>query len=403
MRLPFQSIFFKQLEKLIYGQLIIHQGSQQWIFGEKDSNELTVHLRIINPDFYRGIVLGGSLQAAQQFISGYWEVDDLTLLLRLILRNSALMNNFEAGFTRLFGFFRHIWHQFQRNTPSGSRRNIAQHYDLSNDFFQLFLDKNQMYSSAIFPHKDADLDAAAEHKLEVICQKLALKPGDQIIEIGTGWGGFAIHAAKYYGCHVTSTTISQQQYQFASQRILDLGLSQQITLKLQDYRQLSGQYDKLVSIEMIEAVGHQYYKTFFKICDKLLKPNGEMLIQSITIQDQAFHRAKKLIDFIKYYICPGSCIPSITALTNALTQASQMKIIHLEDIGFHYASTLKHWQDRFNLRLSEVKTLGFDEQFIRMWQYYLSYCEAGFAEGYLGDVHLHCVKQRQSPVIAVNG
>ena len=154
---------------------------------------------------------------------------------------------------------------------------------------------------------------------------------------------------------------------------------------------------------MIEAVGHQYYKTFFKICDKLLKPNGEMLIQAITIQDQAFHRAKKLIDFIKYYIFPGSCIPSITALTNALTQASQMKIIHLEDIGFHYASTLKHWQDRFNLRLSEVKTLGFDEQFIRMWQYYLSYCEAGFAEGYLGDVHLHCVKQRQSPVIAVNG
>ena len=388
-----QRLFFKQLQNLQYGRLDIQQDTQTWSFGQQhDTAPNTVTIRILNPDFYRGILVGGSLSAAEMFILGYWETDDLTMLLRLMLRNQVLMTHFERGMVKVIGLWRLMRHQFRRNHISGSRRNIAQHYDLSNEFFALFLDENMMYSSAIFPDETADLETAATHKLDVICQKLALKEGDSVMEIGSGWGGFALHAAKHYGCNIVTTTISKQQYDLAAQRIKAHQLGHKITLLQQDYRQLSGKYDKLVSIEMIEAVGHQYYQQFFKHCDRLLKPNGQMLIQAITIQDQAFHKAKKEVDFIKKYIFPGSCIPSVTALNNAMTRASQMKLFQLDDIGFDYAKTLKLWRERFHQQQAAITALGFDDRFIRMWHYYFSYCEAGFAEGYLSDVHLHCVK-----------
>jgi cyclopropane-fatty-acyl-phospholipid synthase len=283
-------------------------------------------------------------------------------------------------------------HKFRLNHIKGSRRNIAQHYDLNNDFFSLFLDKNMMYSSAIFPDENSDLETGSNHKLDIICQKLKLQSTDTVLEIGTGWGGFALYAAENYGCKVVTTTISQQQYDLAKQRIVDKKLEHQITLLNKDYRHLTGTYDKIVSIEMIEAVGHQYYNTFFANCSALLKPRGQMLIQAITIQDQAFERAKNEVDFIKQSIFPGSCIPSVTALLAAMTRSSDLRLFHLEDIGLHYAKTLKLWRQRFSQNQEQVINLGFNNNFINLWNFYLCYCEAGFAEGYLGDMHLHFVK-----------
>jgi cyclopropane-fatty-acyl-phospholipid synthase len=236
-----------------------------------------------------------------------------------------------------------------------------------------------MYSCGIFPTPGSTLEEASLYKLDKICQKLDLKSGDKIVEIGTGWGGFAIHAAENYGCEIVTTTISQK-------------LDKKITLLQQDYRKLEGKYDKLVSIEMIEAVGHQYFNTFFKRCGDLLKSDGQMLLQAITIQDQVYERVKNNVDFIKRYIFPGSCLPSVTASVNAITASSDMRVFHLEDIGWHYAKTLASWRDNFLSNKSKVLGLGFDENTIRLWEYYFSYCEAGFAEGYISDIQMLCLK-----------
>lgn len=388
-----RKILFKRLSTLRVGLLTIKEGQESWTFGDQRApSELTAVIRVLSPNFYWASIIGGSLGAADAFIQKEWETDDLTMLLRLFLRNEITRNYQETSRFKLAKMWRWVIHQFNRNNINGSRRNIAQHYDLSNEFFSLFLDENMMYSSAIFPTENADLDTAARHKLDVICQRLDLKSSDTVLEIGTGWGGFALHAAEHYGCKVVTTTISQQQYDLAKQRILEKNLNEQITLLKQDYRDLTGVYDKIVSIEMIEAVGHQYYSTFFSRCATLLKPNGQMLIQAITIQDQAFERAKHEVDFIKRSIFPGSCIPSVTALLNAMTSASDLRLFHLEDIGLHYAKTLRLWRERFLQARKDVLALGFDDAFIRLWTFYFSYCEAGFAEGYLGDMHFHFVK-----------
>ena len=388
-----QKILFMRLSKLKIGLLTIQDGQESWTFGDpRVPSELNAVIRVISPNFYWNSLFGGSLGAADSFIQKRWETEDLTTLLRLFLRNEITQNYQERSRFKLANWWRWVIHQFKRNNMKGSRRNIAKHYDLSNQFFGLFLDKKMMYSSAIFPTDNADLDTASRHKLDVICQRLDLKPSDTVLEIGTGWGGFALHAAEHYGCKVVTTTISQQQYDLAKQRISEKNLNGQITLLKQDYRDLTGIYDKIVSIEMIEAVGHQYYATFFSSCATLLKPNGQMLIQAITIQDQAFDRAKHEVDFIKRSIFPGSCIPSVTSLLTAMTQASDLRLFHLEDIGLHYAKTLQIWRERFFQAKEQVLPLGFDNAFIRLWDFYFSYCEAGFAEGYLGDMHLHFVK-----------
>ena len=267
-------------------------------------------------------------------------------------------------------------------------KNILAHYDLGNDFYALFLDETMTYSCGIFEREDSTLKEASEAKYDRICRKLMLTTGDQVLEIGTGWGGFAVHAAGNYGVHVTTATISDEQHQFAQNRIKAAGLEDRITLLKSDYRDLSGKFDKLVSIEMIEAVGHHFYATFFRTCSRLLKDDGMMALQAITIGDQIFDRHRRSVDFIKRYIFPGSCIPSITAISNAIARATDLRLVHLEDITPHYARTLSEWRRRFFANLDKVREMGYSDTFIRMWEYYLCYCEGGFAERYIGDVQM---------------
>jgi cyclopropane-fatty-acyl-phospholipid synthase len=276
--------------------------------------------------------------------------------------------------------------QLRRNTLKGSRRNIGAHYDLNNDLFELFLDDTMMYSCGIFQRPDTSLHEASEAKLERICQILQLKESDHLLEIGTGWGSFAIHAAKHYGCRVTTATISRQQYDYARQRVIDAGLEDRITLLFQDYRELDGNYDKLVSIEVIEAIGHDYFDTYFRKFSDLLKPDGMMMLQSITIADQRYPVAKKSVDFIQHYISPGGCLLSVAALSDSIARKIDMRIFYLEDIGQHYAITLRHWRERFFARIDKIRHLGYSERFIRMWNYYLSYCEGGFRQHSIGNV-----------------
>ena len=273
-----------------------------------------------------------------------------------------------------------LMHSFNANTRDGSRKNISAHYDLGNEFFELFLDPTMMYSAAMYPGKEATLEQAAVHKLDRMCQKLELGPGDHLLEIGTGWGGMAIHAAKHYGCHVTTTTISKEQFDYAKARVEAEGLSDQITLLLEDYRDLSGQYDKLVSIEMIEAVGHEYYDSYFSKCSELLKPEGLMAIQAITIADQRYDYARKSVDFIQRYIFPGGCLPSNAIIADKVANKTDMQIVNIEDITEHYADTLQDWRQRFFDQLEAVRKQGFDDVFCRMWDFYLAYCEGGFRE-----------------------
>jgi cyclopropane-fatty-acyl-phospholipid synthase len=309
-----------------------------------------------------------------------------------MVRNQSLLDNIEGSLARLTTPIQHWLHRYNRNTQEGSRRNISAHYDLGNDFFKLMLDPTMMYSSGIFETSTSTLEQASIAKLERICQKLELNANDHLLEIGTGWGGFAIYAAQHYGCRITTTTISQQQYELAIERIEQAGLTDKITVLLSDYRDLQGQYDKLVSIEMIEAVGHQFYDTYFGQCSRLLKPNGMMLLQAITITDQRYAAAVKSVDFIQRYIFPGSCIPSVTSMLDSLTRATDFRLFNLEDIGPHYATTLARWRDNFFAHITEVRKLGYPQAFIRMWEFYLCYCEGGFEERALGDVHMLLVK-----------
>ena len=258
-----------------------------------------------------------------------------------------------------------------------------------------------MYSSAVFEQPGMTLEQASIAKLDRICRKLALHAGDHVVEIGTGWGGFALHAARHYGCRVTTTTISRAQYELAVARVAAAGLSDKITVLLKDYRELEGKFDKLVSIEMIEAVGHQYYEEYFRTCARLLEPDGMALIQAITIADQRYEAARRSVDFIQRYIFPGSCIPSVTALLASITRASDLRLFHLEDIGPHYARTLAAWRHAFMRNLDQVRALGYPEEFIRMWEFYLCYCEGGFEERVLGDAQLLLVKpgNRRSAIV----
>jgi cyclopropane-fatty-acyl-phospholipid synthase len=382
-------------------ELVIQEGPERLRFGQRDhdtqSNSpalLRAHIRILNPQMWTATATNGSVGIAESFMDGHWVVDDVVSLIRIFVRNRDVLDRMEGGLARFGQWLLKVWHQKRRNTEAGSKRNIAEHYDLSNALFKTFLDPTMMYSSAIFKSADEDLNVAAVRKLDRICQKLDLQPSDHLLEIGTGWGGFALHAAKHYGCKITTTTISEEQYQLASARVAEAGLSDRITLLQQDYRALEGSFDKVVSIEMIEAIGHQYLNTYFGKIASLLKPNGLALIQAITIEDSRYAQALKEVDFIKRYIFPGSFIPSITAMLGACTAASDMKLIHLEDIGPSYAHTLKAWRERFNAALDEVKKLGFDDRFIRMWNFYLAYCEGGFIERSIGDVHLLLAKPR---------
>jgi cyclopropane-fatty-acyl-phospholipid synthase len=355
-----------------------------------DTLRATVHVH--DAAFYRAIAANGSVGAGEAYIDGHWSCDDLPALIRMLVRNRDLLDAMETGTAWLGGLAMRAWNVLRRNTRRGSRGNIAAHYDLGNDFFRTFLDDNLMYSSAIFAGADESLESASTRKLARICTKLALHPADRVIEIGSGWGGFALYAAKHHGCHVTTTTISRAQYDLARERVHAAGLDSCVEVLLEDYRDLSGRYDKLVSIEMIEAIGHQYLDTYFAKVGALLKSDGMALIQAITIEDHRYAQALRAVDFIKRHVFPGSFIPSISAMLGAAARSTDLKLYNLEDIGPSYATTLAAWRERFHKARMQVRGLGYDERFLRLWDFYLAYCEGGFRERSVGNVQMLLVK-----------
>jgi cyclopropane-fatty-acyl-phospholipid synthase len=375
-----------RLARLCHGSLVLREGAETCRFGGGDGPE--VEVQVHDSAFYAELAFGGSVGAGESYMLGHWSASNLTAVMRLLLRNRRAMDTLEGGIARISTPLRTAAHWLHRNTRAGSRRNISAHYDIGNDFYRLFLDDTMMYSCALFERPGMTLAEAQAAKLDTVCRKLELGPRDHVLEIGTGWGGFALHAAGRYGCKVTTTTISPSQHALAEERIRAAGLQHRITVLQKDYRDLDGTYDKLVSIEMIEAVGHQYYGEFFARCAALLAPGGHMLLQAINIADRRYERARREVDFIKRYIFPGCCIPSVTALAGAMTASSDLRIVHLEDIGLHYATTLARWRENFIGNGMRVRALGYPDSFIRMWEFYLCYCEGGFAERALGDVQM---------------
>lgn len=391
----FRRLLARSLEGLQEGQLVVSDALGEQRFGQADAHcPLSVRVEVTDPEFYRLAVSRGHIGVAEAYMAGLWRCDHLTDLIRLFVRNRAAMEAMEGGLAWLAQPLFRLYHWSRRNTRAGSRANIAAHYDLGNDFYRLFLDETMMYSCAVYPQAQSSLAEASRYKLECICQKLALQPEDHLLEIGTGWGEMAIHAARHYGCRVTTTTISQEQYKLALARVVDAGLEDRITVLCEDYRDLRGQYDKLVSVEMIEAVGHQFLDNYIQTCSRLLKPQGIMLLQSITIADQHYEAAKRYGDFIQRYIFPGGFLPSVAALSDAVARVSDMRLFHLEDIGPHYARTLRDWRERFFASLEQVRELGFSDTFVRMWEFYLCYCEGGFLERHIGTVQVLLVKPR---------
>jgi cyclopropane-fatty-acyl-phospholipid synthase len=385
---------FAVLDRIQTGRLIIEDGEGSRIFGNDSENDaLTAIVQIHDSRAYRDIVLRGTIGAGEAYMLGYWSSPVLVKLIRLMVINMQLVEQLDSNTslgTRLSSLLLRF---LNANTRRGSRRNIGAHYDLGNDFFRLFLDPQMMYSAAIYPHENSTLEEAAVHKLDTVCRKLQLQPGDHLLEIGTGWGGMALHAARHYGCRVTTTTISRKQFEFASARVRAEGLGHRITVLLKDYRELEGEYDKLVSIEMVEAVGHQFYSEFFRRCNALLKPQGIMVMQAITIPDQRFEQATRSVDFIQKYIFPGGCLPSNEVVARHIAADTDMQMTQFQDITADYARTLAHWRERFHAHLPQIREQGFDETFIRMWEFYLCYCEGGFRENVIGTAQFSFAKR----------
>ncbi|HEX7816734.1 cyclopropane-fatty-acyl-phospholipid synthase family protein [Dyella sp.] len=388
-----------QMSALRHGKLILHDalGTVETGTPSQALGDPLVTLHIRDMRFYRAVAANGSVGAGEAYGDGYWSCDNLVELIRLLVRNRDLLDSMETGLARLGGWAMRAWHVWRRNTRQGSRRNIAAHYDLGNDFFRLFLSDDLMYSSALW-HNGDTLEQASQRKLDAICHKLDLRPGIRLVEIGTGWGGLAIHAASRFGCDVTTTTLSVEQHALAVQRVREAGLEHRVTVLLKDYRDLEGRYDRLVSIEMIEAIGAAYMETYFAKLTNLLTPDGLALVQAITIEDHRYQQALRSVDFIKRHIFPGSFIPSVQAMLSAKTRASDLALVHMEDFGLSYARTLQAWRERFLAQLTQVRSQGFDERFIRLWEFYLAYCEGGFRERSIGVCHLLLARPQARPV-----
>ena len=375
------------------GSLALHDGTETFRFGSTDDpTQPHAEVHVHDSGLYRQMLSGGSIATGEAYMQGAWSSPDLVAVMRLFSANLATLELIESSQSWLATLALKISHALNRNTHSGSRKNIAAHYDLGNDFFQLFLDPTMMYSSAVFPTADTSLEDASIAKLDELCHQLELRSSDHLLEIGTGWGGMAIHAARNYGCRVTTTTISREQYQHACEQVKQAGLEDRVTVLCEDYRNLTGSYDKLVSIEMIEAVGHAFYSNYFQRCSELLKPEGKMVIQAITIADQRYDAARKAVDFIQRYIFPGGSLPSVAVIADHLARDTDMQMIHLRDITPDYALTLAHWRERFMAAQEAVQEQGFDQTFIRMWEFYLAYCEGGFRERIIGTVQLAFAK-----------
>ncbi len=390
-----KKIFFKLLNGITHGVIKLDDNEGHYVFGhQKEKDDLIATITIKHPSAYRTILLGGSVGAGKSYIDGEWDTDNLQRLIELIIKNDSLFNNIESPIARLFSLMRTIGYKLKINSIRRVKENILAHYDLGNDFFNLILDPSMMYSCALYTPSDISLEEASKNKIQAICTALQLQPTDHILEIGTGWGGFACFAAQKYGCKVTTTTISEKQYLYVQEKIKQLGLSNQIQLLKEDYRRLSGQYDKVVSIEMIEAVGHKYFDAFFHQCNELLKPEGLFFLQAIVINDQAYEAAKDEVDFIKRYIFPGGCLPSVFSINRSIASKTNLQLLSFEDIGGHYVATLNDWHKRLLANKNEILAQGFTESFIRMWEFYFCYCAAGFQTNYISDIHALWRKRR---------
>jgi len=369
------------------GQLTITDAHGEWHLGVPAADGLRVRLTVVRDRLWRRVTFGGLLAATEAYMDGDWEVDDLTGLARLFARNIDQVTSLDSGLGRLIQPFAALQHRLARNDRRGSKKNIAAHYDLGTDFFELMLDETMAYSSGVFETPAATLEEASRAKFDRLCRKLALHAGDHLLEIGTGWGGLAIHAAREYGCRVTTTTISAQQHAHATERVAKAGLSDRVSVLLTDYRDLTGRFSKLVSVEMIEAVGAEFFATFFRACADRLEPDGVMALQAITVADQRFDAARRSPDFIKHHVFPGSCIPSIAALLEASRRRSDLRLVDLEDFTLDYARTLAAWQQNLKRNIDAVKSMT-TERFRRLWFLYLSYCEGGFHERHTGLVQM---------------
>lgn len=383
-----KSIFLGVLQRLPNGAMTIKENGQ--VVGEYGNKEHDLYaiVNILSPEAYPKLLFGGSIASGETFTDKLWDTPNLTDVIRIFARNLPMLDEWEKRFKWLTMPANKIGHFANRNSAEQAKRNISAHYDLGNKLYTKFLDRSMMYSAAIYPDSNASLAEAQQHKLHTICEKLQLKETDHLVEIGTGWGGLAVHAAKHYGCKVTTTTISEEQHAYAQAWIDKEGLGDKVTLLKRDYRLLEGQYDKLVSIEMIEAVGKKYLPTFFKKCASLLKPDGLMLLQSIIIDDRRYESYADSVDFIQKYIFPGGHLPSQFVINQQLRKHTDMSIADVQDIGLDYAQTLRDWFDAFMMQKQALAEDGYDERFMRMWQYYLNYCEGGFLERAISTVQL---------------
>lgn len=398
-----RSVLETRLSTLRRGTLLIEDEGHRMRFGTDAPGELAARLHVRDPRAYGFTLLGGSVGAGEAYVNGWWDSPDVTAVCRLFARNVHALQSLDSGWSRLSAPALKAAHALNKNTRSGSARNISAHYDLGNDLFQLFLDETLTYSSGVFERESASMADASRAKLDRACRKLRLSAADHVLEIGTGWGSFALHAAEHYGCRVTTTTISKNQFELARERVAAAGLSDRITVLLEDYRDLHGRYDKLASIEMIEAVGHHYLDQFFRKTSDLLEPDGAMLLQAITIKEQLYERSRDEVDFVKKYIFPGSCLLSASAISSAVARVTDLNVFHVEELGPHYAETLRRWRARFEENAGRIRALGYDERFMRLWRYYLCYCEASFEERYTGLAQWLLTKPdcRRAPIAPV--
>jgi cyclopropane-fatty-acyl-phospholipid synthase len=376
-----------QMRRIQVGAITWESNGVSQVLGNPN-DPLKATITIDNPAFYKQLAFRGSLGAGESYVKGDWRCDDLTQLMQIIIKNESILNTLDKRWAALGTLLRSLKNRLSHNHVKRNKKNILAHYDLSNALFERFLDPSMLYSSAIFANEEQSLEAAQHNKLRLICERLALKPTDHLLEIGTGWGALALYAAQEYGCQVTTTTISEAQYTHTEDLIKQRGLQDRITLCRQDYRHLTGSYDKIVSIEMIESIGHHYFTRYFKTCDHLLKKGGTLLLQAITMNDQEYPRYKQELDFIKAYIFPGGCLPCIAQMARDMQKHTQLQIREIHDIGLHYARTLALWNKNFQDNAEAIQALGFDERFLRLFQFYFTYCEAGFLSRYISNVHM---------------
>ncbi|MCE7608955.1 cyclopropane-fatty-acyl-phospholipid synthase family protein [Vibrio fluvialis] len=388
-----RSVALKSLQLIKIGSLTLeeaYEGHDVTVehFGFAHEGQPQAHIRVTHPGFYGRVLKGGSIAAAEAYMDGWWDSPNLTAVTELMARNLSALDQLEAQSSFVTRAMNKVGHWLKRNSIVRAKQNIEAHYDLGNDLYQTFLDERMLYSSALYLSTSDSLEQAQIQKMDRLCQQLQLTANDHVIEIGTGWGAMAIYMAQHYGCKVTTTTISEEQFAYAEAEITRLGLEAQITLLKQDYRLLEGQFDKLVSIEMIEAVGKAYLASYIEKCQSLLKPGGLMAIQAITIADQRYDYYSNNVDFIQKYIFPGGFLPSITVLTQMATRHTDFIVRDVFDIGMDYAKTLADWRLRFEAALNTVQALGYDERFVRMWRFYLCYCEGGFNARTISTIHM---------------